>query len=387
MPTLPTQSFATIVANVVAGIQGRANKLINFAVGSTLRAIAEGFAGLFLWFQALVLQLLTAIRLSTSSGVDVDTFTADFMETVGISNGVPSPRLGAEASTGVVTYSRMTAAPSTCFVQVGATMQTADGTESFAVVANTSYSNYSASLNGYTLAASTASMNVPVACTTPGAGGNVVIGAISVMTTPITGIDTVTNVAAFTNGFNQESDAQLKARFPLYIASLAKGTEGAIGYAVQSLQLNMQYQIWEPGIGGFATLTVFVDDGSGAIPSTTLTAAQIAVFGVKAAGVQAAVLAATTILANVTMTIATAAGYNHNTLVAQVISAVTLYINGLGLGATPAAGQLSYLRLAQVAFNVSAGVVDVTGFSLNGAQADVVPGPGQVIKAGTIIVS
>ena len=118
-----------------------------------------------------------------------------------------------------------------------------------------------------------------------------------------------------------------------------------------------------------------------------MTAAQSAVFGVKAAGVQAAVLAATTILANVTMTIATAAGYNHNSLVAQVISAVTLYINGLGLGATPAAGQLSYLRLAQVAFNVSAGVVDVTGFSLNGAQADVVPGPGQVIKAGTIIVS
>ncbi len=52
MPTLPTQSFATIVQNTAAGIQGRSSKLLNFAIGSTLRAIAEGFAGLFLWFQA-----------------------------------------------------------------------------------------------------------------------------------------------------------------------------------------------------------------------------------------------------------------------------------------------------------------------------------------------
>ena len=57
MPTLPTQSFSTMVSNVVAGIQGRASKLLNFSQGSTLRAIVEGFAGIYLWFQALVLQL------------------------------------------------------------------------------------------------------------------------------------------------------------------------------------------------------------------------------------------------------------------------------------------------------------------------------------------
>src|SRR6185312_3077152 len=404
MPTLPTRSFQTIVSTVVVGIQGRASKLINFAIGSTLRAIAEGFAGLFLWFQAIALQILAAIRLATSQGVDVDTWTADYMPTVGVSNGVASPRLGARAATGQVTFARFTAAPSTCFVpaalivnadgtftNAGAdnavTMRSADGSVSFVVTVDTTNVNYSAALGGYTLAADVGSMNVPVECLTPGSIGNVAVGTLSSITTPITGIDTVTNAAAFTNGFDQESDAELKTRFPLYIASLAKGTEGAIGFAIVSLQLGMQYQIWEPGLNGFTELTVYVDDGSGAIPAETLAAAQTAVLAVKAAGVPIAVLAATTLLANVTLTITTAAGYYHPTVVAQVVAAITAYINGLGLGATPAAGTLSYFRLAQVAFNASPGVTDVTGYSLNGVQADLVPGAGVTIKAGTIIVS
>jgi phage-related baseplate assembly protein len=408
MPTLPTKSFATIVSDIAAGIQGRASKLVNFAIGSTLRAIAEGYAGVFLWFQALVLQLLTATRLATSTGVDADTFTADFMPAVGTSNGVSSPRLGAQASTGQVTFSRQTAGPSTCFIPAAsaigsngaitnagpnnaATVQTTDGAQNFAVTVDTTNPAYSASLGGYTLAANVASINLPVQNLVPGTSGNVAVGAIAVLTAPITGIDTVVNSAAFTNGADSESDPALKARFPLYIASLAKGTEGAIGYAVVSIKLGMQYQIWEPGIGGFTQLTVYVDDGSGAIPNAVLTAAAQAVFSVKAAGVPVAVLAATTLAANVTMTITTASGFDHPTVVAQVVAALTAYINGLGLGQVQngalVSGTLSYMRLAQVAFNASPGVTDVTGYSLNSGTADLVPAAGQTIKSGTIIVS
>src|SRR5258707_15404924 len=107
MASLPTQSFSTIVTNTIAGIQGRASKLINLSTGSTLRAIVEGFAGLYLWMQAQVLRVWQATRLSTSSGTDVDTFTADFMpvipgsQSATLPNG--SPRLGAQFATGQVT--------------------------------------------------------------------------------------------------------------------------------------------------------------------------------------------------------------------------------------------------------------------------------------------
>src|SRR6266702_7550701 len=120
MASLPTQSFTQIVSNSIAGIQGRASKLINFSTGSTLRAIVEGFAGLYLWFQAMVLQVLQATRLSTSSGVDVDTFCADFMPIIAgsITTVLPSgsPRLGAQAASGQVTFTRFTAAATTCFI-------------------------------------------------------------------------------------------------------------------------------------------------------------------------------------------------------------------------------------------------------------------------------
>ena len=99
------------------------------------------------------------------------------------------------------------------------------------------------------------------------------------------------------------------------------------------------------------------------------------------------IFAATTLSANVTMTITTAAGYYKPTVVAQVVAAITLYINGIGLGSTPSAGMLSYMKLSQIAFEASPGVIDVTGYSLNAAQADLIPEAGVTIKAGAVIVS
>src|SRR6516162_6218557 len=124
MPSLPTKSFQAVVASIVTGMQGRASNLINFSQGSALRAIAEGFGGVFLWFQSLVLQLLMAIRLSTSTGIDVDTFTADFMPPV---PGTNSPRLSATPATGVARFTRLTAGPSSPVVLVGSQVNTADG--------------------------------------------------------------------------------------------------------------------------------------------------------------------------------------------------------------------------------------------------------------------
>jgi hypothetical protein len=390
MPTLPTQSFATIVQNTAAGIQGRSSKLINFAIGSTLRAIAEGFAGLFLWFQALALQLLAAIRLSTSFGTDVDTFTADFMPVIAgsqsatLANG--SPRFGAQASSGLVTFSRFTAGPSTCFVPVGALVRTADGARSFTVVANTTLATFSATLGGYTMPAGVGTLPVAVQAVTAGGASNVGAGAISVIASALQGIDAVVNVAPFTNGFDHESDSALKARFVLFINALAKATEGAIGFAIANVQQGMSWQIFENqdrnGTTVYGMLTVYVDDGSGSPPPDLVTACSVAVDGERAAGVRVGVYPASQRFASVTMTLATAPGFYPPTVVAQVSAALGLYIDSLGLGAT-----LSYMRLAQVAFDASPGVTDVLNYTLNNSQSDIVPGPGETIKAGAVIVS
>ena len=366
MPTLPTQSFNTIVQNISAGVQGRANALVNFTIGSTLRAIAEGFAGLYLWFQALVLQLLTSTRLSTSSGNDVDTFTADFMPVVA---GTTSPRLGAQASSGQVTFSRYSAGPSTCFIPVGSTVQTSDLSQTFAVVANTSYTTYSASLNGYTLPADVASIIVPVTNTVPGAAGNINVGTISVINSTVVGIDTVTNNAAFTNGANQESDSALKTRFAAYIMGLSRGDIYGLTASILGTEVTVQWTLTEGYnySGQYAPGTFFVvaDDGSGAPSSSFLSAIAAAVQAVRPLGISANVFAPKVIEATVSMQITTAAGYDHPTVVAQVAALIADNINGLGLG-----NPLPWSILASWAYTIP-GVTAVSSVLLNGQSGDV----------------
>ncbi len=398
MATLPTQSFQTMVSNIVAGIQGRASKLVNFAIGSTLRAIAEGFAGVFLWFQALVLELLTATRLSTSQGVDVDTFTADFMPTIGVSNGVQSPRLGAQKSSGRVTFGRYTAAPSSCFIPVGATVRTADGTQDFVVTADPANTAYSASLSGYTLPAAVATVSIPVEAVVAGAAGNVTIGAITVMTSPVTGIDYVVNEAALTNGADQESDTSLKARFSAYILGLARGDIFGLTSSMIGAAVNIQWTLTEfynfDGSARYGFFFVVGDDGSGNPSPDFLAAVSAAAQAVRPLGIQCAVFPPTIVAANVTMQVTTAPGYDHNTIVAQVIAKITAGIDGLGLG-----NPLPFSILSSWAYSVP-GVIGVTGILLNGLSGDAaslvatrntLDGYTKIadrtIKAGTILVS
>lgn len=368
MPVLPTQSFSTMVSNVVAGIQGRASALVDFSVGSPLRAIVEGFAGLYLWFQALVLQLLTAIRLSTSSGVDVDTFTADFMPTIGISNGVASPRLGAQAASGQVTYSRLTAGPSSCFIPVGATVQSSDGTQNFTVTADPTNAAFSAVLNGYTLPSSVSSLNVPVVDNVPGSAGNVAIGGISVMTSPVTGIDNVVNGAAFTNGSNQESDAALKLRFQAFILGLSRGDIFGLASSIDGTGITVQYTLTQnfnfDGTFHPGYFFVIADDGSGSPSPAFLATITAAVAAVQPLGIMFGVFSPTIITATPSMILTTGPGFVHNTVVAQVEAILINNINSLGLG-----NNLNWSVLSAWAYSIP-GVTDVTAVLLNGSSGD-----------------
>ena len=372
MATLPTQSFATIVTNAIAGIQGRASKLINFATGSTLRAIAEGFAGVFLWFQAMVLLVLQASRLSTSTGTDVDTFTADFMPILpgSVTAALPSgsPRLGAQAASGQVTFARFTAGPSSCFIPVGATVRTSDGQSTFAVTADPTFATYSSTLGGYTLAANVGSIIVPVACTVPGAAGNVQAGAVSVITSPITGIDTVNNVAAFINGADQEADSALKQRFAAYILGLSRGDYYGLQSSIEGVDVTVQWKLTEGYNydGGYRPAFFFVvaDDGSGTPPPSFFTLVTNAANAVRPLGIQCAVFPPVVLTANVSMQLTTAQDYDHNTVVAQVAALVATNINSLGLGVT-----LPWSILASWAYSVP-GVTAVSNVLLNGGAGD-----------------
>jgi len=372
---LSTKTFSDLTQGMVTAIQGAASSLVDLTVGSVLRAVVEANAAVVMWLQAIALQIAATTRLATSNGSDVDSFCADFGLT----------RLPATIASGAVTFARFTNT-SSATVPVGAVVQTADGLTKFTVVADIGQVAYSATLNAYVLGVGVSSITATVNAQVAGAAGNVQAGLVNTIAGSIAGVDTVSNALGFSNGANAETDAALRARFVTYLGSLAKATKTAIGNAVTSVQQGVTYTLTENlTYGGLTQLDYFyvvVDDGTGTPGAPFLASVTSAIDAVRPVGSVFAVFAPVIVTANVVMTITTAAGYSHSTIVATVLAALQSYINTLPIG-TP----LPFSRLAQVAYGASTAVTNVTGVTLNSGTADLACTAQQIIKAGTISIT
>lgn len=372
---LSLQSFTGMVEQMAAAVQGAAGRALDLTVGSVLRAVLEANAALGLWLQWLIVEVLLTTRLATSSGTDCDSFGADF----------GFVRLPAVAAGGIVTFTRFAPVLS-AFVPVGSTLTTADGSQGFAVTADPANPAYSASPAGYTLAAGVASIDLPVSAAVPGAAGNVVAGAVSLLTSAIAGIDTVANAAPMGGGVDAESDAAFKARFGNYLASLSRATVGAIEATVagvqQGLSVAVDENIDQTGAPGMGNFVVTVDDGTGAPPATLIATIQAAVDAVRPVGTRFAVQGPKVTTADISMTLVLRPGTIPQNATGPVSTAIAAYVGSLGVGAT-----LPYSKLLQVAYDASDSVINVTDALLNGGTADLVPPLFGVVRAGTVSVT
>jgi uncharacterized phage protein gp47/JayE len=369
------KDFNTLVSDQVTSLQAGARVLLDYTVGSIIRSIVEANASVVLWVQSLLAYLLQTIRASTAQGSDLDSWMADY----GIT------RLAAVTATGQVTFSRFTTTQQ-AVVPVGTVVQTADGSQKFTVTVDTTNGAYNAGLGGYVMPIGTASVNVPVQAQTAGSLANVVIGGISSIAQSIVGVDTVTNAAAFTNGANAETDAALRTRFVAYVASLSKATKAAVGFAITSLQVGLSYTLVENLTYGGATQNgyfyVVVDDGTGVPGGTLLTSVSNAIDAVRPVTSTFGVFAPVVVNATVAMTATIAAGYDPAATKALAVTALKNYINSLPLGAS-----LTYSRLAQVAYDASPGITNLTAILLNGGTSDLVATSQQVVKWTSVTVS
>lgn len=372
---ITTKDFPTLVSQQVAAIQAGATTLIDLTIGSVLRAIVEANAAVVLWLQGLILQLLATTRAATSNGPDLDSFVADF----GLA------RLPAISATGTVTFSRFTSTVQAT-ISIGTTVQTADGSQVYSVIADTSNSAYNQTLGVYVIPAGTASAQVTVQAITAGSGANVAAGQINTLASAVPYVDTVNNAAAFTTGTDAEADATLRTRFVAYIASLSKATKSAVGAGITGIQAGMHYTLVENQTYAGAAQNGFffavVDDGTGAPPAALITQVSNAIDAVRPVTSTFAVYSPVVVTANVAMTVSVASGYDPVATKAAVQAALTALVNGLQLGQT-----LPYTRLVQAAYDASPGVINVSGITLNGGTADITVNTYSVIKAGTIAVS
>ena len=371
---LQLRTFSSLVTSASAAVQGAANQLVDLTVGSTLRAVLGANASIGLWLQWLILEVLQMTRASTSNGGDLDSWMADFSLV----------RLPAISAYGTVTFSRF-AAVSSSLIPIGTTVRTADGSQSFMVYADGSNPAYDAAQSGYLLPPGLGSLTVPAAATTPGICGNVQTGTVSLIVAALPGIDTVNNEAPFMGGLDAEADTALRARFQAFLSSRSRATTNAVAYAIASTQQGLSYTIQEnvapDGTARAGCFVVTIDDGSGSPSAGLIADVSSAIEAVRPIGSIYMVRPVSAMIVTIAMTVVVVPGADHAAVAAAVADAVLKYVDQLTIG-TP----LPWSRLAQVAYQASPQVANVTGVLLNGGTADVVPPVWGVVKSAPVVV-
>ena len=372
---LSLQTFTSLVQNMAAAVQSAATQLLDLTIGSTLRAVLEANASVALWMQWLILQVLQMTRAATSVGADLDSWMAD----------MSLSRLPAVPAVGSVTFSRYTATASS-LVPVGVLVRTGDGTLTFAVTADATNSVWNVQLNGYMIGPGVNSLTVPIVAQVPGSTGNVLANTISMIATALPGVDLVTNATATLNGVDAEPDAAFRASFQNYLQSRSRATISAVAYAITSIQQGLDFVITEnvdpSGATRLGSFVITIDDGSGYPPSSLLSIVYGSVDSVRPIGSIFSVQAPNVVQANVTLTLSVAPGAASSTIVSKVASAVASYINTLTIGRL-----LPLTRIAQVAYDASSAVTNVTVLQVNGGTIDIVPGEIGIVRAGTVSVN
>jgi uncharacterized phage protein gp47/JayE len=388
---LNQQSFTTLVQQQVAAIQSAVAAIpsaiatfLSFVIGSLELARVEATAGVAMWLQSLVMQLLAVTRLSTSTGSDVDSFIADF--------GCP-PREAAVQSTGQVLFARFTptnaatipagtlSVGSTAF-SGGAMVQTADGTQPFQVIPDPTQTYWVSAQNAYVIPAGVTSAQVTVQASNAGTQGNVAAGSITTISTAIQGVDTVTNSNPFANGVNQETDAAVQARFQVYVQGLRAAIASAVESAIEGVQQGIQYEIVEnQTLGGVTQYGFFYVIISPFTPQLH-DAVYAAINAIRGLSITFAVYASTNLTANIAVSVTAAPGYTLAGVEAAVTTAIQNFIATIPLG-----GTLSWSQLYSVIWGVAGVVAPVTGLTINGGTSDLVATSQQVIVAGTIVVT
>lgn len=369
---LSLRSFSSTVSAAVTAAQGASSSLLDLAVGTPGRAILESASGLGLWLQSVALQILTRNRLSTSQGEDIDSFIADFGLT----------REPGVAASGNIVFSSFSPSTASATIPVGALVLTIANIN-YTVFADSTHAAWNNAANGYIRSAGVQSLTLPVQCTQTGMIGNASAGAICLLGSAISGVDTVTNPAAFANGGDGQTDAAVRSGFVTWLNTLNRATLSAIVGAVEAIATNIMVQGVENAdtAGNFlpGNIVLYVDDGSGAVSDAVITQAYTVANEYRASPTSIQVVRPEISTPAVSMTLALAPNSDVASVETLITTAISGYFNGLGIGQ----GAI-YSRLSVLTYAASPSVVSVSNLLLNGETSDISGVTGVAIRAGAV---
>ncbi len=392
------QFISDLQTGIISALSGNPpnRKITNFSTGSVANAFTESTGTQLAFVQSQAPIVLAATRASTSTLPDLITFVADYYL---------SPTWnGPTYNHGSAVFTRNQASASNQVLLTGSIIQTPTPSPASAVqyqvIADATNTAYSANaggvgIPGYTLTAGlTQFAQAPlIQALNAGTASAVKAGTLTVIASPSVPFDNVTNPSDINNGSQGETSAQLLQRFSDYIGGLSSGTRYRIAARIAGVQAGLSFTINEytntdqTPRDGFSA--VVVDDGSGAISGTLLTAITTAVTDPslgKSLGSQIAVIAPTnvpiTVVVNGT-TVDIARGFVPADVRAALQAAIVAYVNANGVGGAPVGTgsgapslKLSYSGLTVLVASfvgdaVGQGLSSYGSILLNGAEVDI----------------
>jgi uncharacterized phage protein gp47/JayE len=362
---MPT--FSDILMGMILFFQNAGSKLSDFTPTSILGQILSAIASVIDEIYFSIQNAQNQAYVTTATDVGLDNKGAD----------LSVPRKQATAAQWYFTFGKNQASYQQISIPAGTVVTTLPqaGVDSvtFTTDVNTS------------LPIGTQTVVVSATCQTVGSVGNISANTPLLIGSAVPGIDTVqlTSLTNGTYGTDIESDDAYRARLLAAPASKAQGTipwyQGtALGVTgVSSVKVVPQSR-------GAGTVDLYIVGTNNAIPSTALISqVQTAIDNGRIITDDAKVFAPTTYTVDEIINIKVAAEYDLNQTATNVQTAITNYINGLGIGGGTI-GALYQAKVNAVALGV-VGVINILPPAT--PQSDITFTAYQLPQAGTITVN
>lgn len=206
------------------------------------------------------------------------------------------------------------------------------------------------------------------------------IGTITVMNTPVIGIEYVTNMVELNGGTNQETDDELRVRAKQALAGLGKGTNTALRSALLELAGVVDAIVMDTNRGiGTADIVVITDEMP---PSTTLTnEIDYTISITKAAGIDVGVIYPTIKTQNISVTLVDITGVAlSQDDINDAGNAIVQYCNSLSVGDVLIISQLER-AIGNAINNIDIDTIVQT------PSANVTPSNTEVLRCGSITIN
>lgn len=356
------REFETMVNETLQRIVNANIGITNTMPGSVIRTIIESLLAEVDIQNYTIDQIYKAMNIDTATGSDLDAIVS----ILGVT------RKQATYGEGTIVFGRSDVYASDIVIQYAqmvSTKQDINGTMYEFIVID----------ENAKLPAGELTTNIKIRASSPGYI-YLPVNTITIMNTPVIGIEYVTNIVEFSGGTDQETDDELRNRAKQALAGLGKGTNSALRSALMELAGVLDAIVMDMSRGvGTADIVLVTNE----IPPSTTLMNQIndVISNTKSAGINIGVIYPTIKPQDITVTITDMTGsILSKNVIDSIGNAIVEYCNSLSVGDTLIISQLE--RSIGNTINDTDCDVKVTI-----PNANVTPTSTQVIRNGTITIN